>query len=168
VKFKEINIESLKINPFVMLNKEWGLLSAGNAERYNTMTIAWGSMGVMWNKPTFVVVVRPQRFTKEFVDSNEMFTMSFFPSSCNNALQILGTKSGRDCDKVLESGLTPLFLDSAVAFEEAHTIFVCKKLHGGQQLNPVNFTDKSIDAKIYPDKDYHYYYTGEIVKVLQA
>ena len=167
MSFKEIDLKSLKINPFVMLKDEWALLTAGNEEKHNTMTIAWGSLGVMWNKPVFVVVVRPQRYTKEFIDNNEMFTVSFFSDEYNNALQLLGTKSGKDCDKIAESGLTTMFSDGTVAFEEAHTIFVCKKLHGGQQLDPAAFIDKSIDSTIYPDKDYHYYYTGEIVKVLQ-
>ena len=166
MSFKELDIKELKINPFVMLNDEWALLSAGNAQKHNTMTIAWGSMGIMWAKPIFVVVVRPQRYTKEFIDNNEMFAVSFYPEKYRKALQLLGTKSGRDCDKIAESALTPFYLDNTVAFEEAHTVFICKKLHGGQQLNPADFVDKSIDTAIYPDKDYHYYYTGEVVKVL--
>jgi len=167
MQFKEVDLKTLKINPFVMLKDEWGLLTAGSTEKYNTMTIAWGSLGVMWNKPIFVVVVRPQRYTKGFVDINEMFTVSFYPEEHKNALQILGTKSGRDGDKITESALTPLFTDNTIAFEEAHTIYVCKKLHGGQPLDPAFFTDPGLDKTIYPDKDYHYYYTGEIVKVLQ-
>ena len=150
-----------------MLSEEWGLLSAGNQEKYNTMTIAWGHMGVMWTKSVFTAVVRPQRFTKEFMDSMDMFTVSFYPENCRKALELLGRKSGRDGDKIAESGLTPLFLDNTIAFEEAHTIFVCRKLHGGQQLDPAKFIDFSVDQTMYPDKDYHYYYTGEIVKVLQ-
>ena len=168
MSFKELDIKELKINPFVMLNDEWALLSAGNAQKHNTMTIAWGSMGIMWAKPIFVVVVRPQRYTKEFIDNNEMFSVSFYHEKYRKALQLLGTKSGRDCDKISESSLTPLYLDNTVAFEEAHTIFVCKKLHGGQQLDPVDFIDKGIDTTVYPDKDYHYYYTGEVVKVLHS
>ena len=166
--FKEVDANTLKLNPFVMLNEDWGLLSAGDAEKHNTMTIAWGSLGIMWAKPVFSVVIRPQRYTKEFVDSNELFTVSFFPDGYRKALNILGTKSGKDCDKIAESGLTPFFPDGTVAFEEANMIFICKKLHGGQQLDPTVFIDKSLDSVMYPKKDYHYYYTGEIVKVLQG
>ena len=164
--FSEVDIKSLSINPFVMLNDEWGLLSAGDASRYNTMTIAWGGFGVMWHKPTITVVVRPQRYTYEFVEKLDLFTVTFFPDEYRKALQLLGTKSGRVCDKITESGLTPLFVDGTVAFEEAHTVFVCRKLHGGQQLDASKFVDLSLDSAIYPDKDYHYFYMGEVLKVL--
>ena len=164
--FKEIDIKSLEINPFVLLNDEWGLLSAGNETAYNTMTISWGSFGVMWNKPVVSVVIRPQRYTKEFVDKLDLFTVSFFPGSYKKALQLLGTKSGSECDKITESGLTPFFIDGSVAFDEANMIFICKKLHGGQQLDASKFVDLNIDSTMYPDKDYHYYYTGEAIKLL--
>jgi len=167
MSFKEVDVNSLSVNPFVMLNDEWGLLSAGDSSRFNTMTIAWGSMGVMWHKPVLTVVVRPQRYTYEFVEKLDLFTVSFYPDSYRKALTLLGTKSGRDCDKITESGLTPLFVDGSVAFEEAHTVFVCKKLHGGQQLDASKFVDLSLDSAMYPDKDYHYFYIGEVLKVLQ-
>ena len=167
MSFHEVDLKTMKINPFVMLDDEWALLSAGNAEKYNTMTIAWGSVGYMWYKPVFVVVLRPQRYTKEFLDNHDLFTVSIYPERYKGALQILGTKSGRDSDKISESALTPLFLDDTIAFEEAHTIFVCRKFHGGQQLDPSVIIDKGLDSEIYPDKDYHYCYTGEIIKTLQ-
>jgi len=165
--FKEVSYESLNVNPFVMLKDEWGLLSAGDAEKHNTMTIAWGGFGVMWNKPTMTVVVRPQRYTKEFIDNSDLFTVSFFPDGHKKALGILGTKSGRDCDKIAESGLTPIFVDDQLAFEEANLVFICRKMHGGQQLDASKFVDKSLDAENYPDSDHHYFYIGEVVKVLQ-
>ena len=163
--FEKIKLESLKINPFVMLNDDWALVSAGNAGKFNTMTISWGTMGIMWNKPVFMVFLRPQRYTKEFVDSFDLFTVSFYPDEYKKALDLLGTKSGRDCDKVAESRLTPCFFDDTVAFEEAHTIFVCRKLFGGQQLDASKFVDLSIDPAMYPEKDYHFFYFGEIVSV---
>ena len=167
MSFREVDIKSLKLNPFVMLDDEWGLLTAGNEETYNTMTIAWGSMGIMWRKPTFTVVVRPQRYTYEFIEKYNTFTVSFYPESCRSALNLLGKKSGRDGDKIAESGLTPFFTDDTVAFEEAHTIFICRKLYGGHQYESAKFVDKELDREIYPTKDHHYVYTGEIEKVLQ-
>jgi len=167
MSFQEIDLKMLELNPFVMLDDKWALLTAGNPEKFNTMTISWGSMGIMWSKPVFTVVIRPQRYTKEFVDNHDFFTVSFYPDTWKKALEMLGVKSGRDTDKISESELTPLYVESTVAFEEAHTIFICKKLHGGQQLDPSAFIDASLDSTIYPDKDYHFYYTGEIVKVLQ-
>jgi len=166
--FREIEAKSLLLNPFVMLDDDWALLSAGHRGKFNTMTISWGNMGIMWGKPILTVVVRPGRYTKEFIDALDLFTVSFYSNSYRKALELLGSKSGRDSDKITESALTPLFIDDTVAFEEAQRIFLCRKLFGGQQLDAAKFVDKSLDPAIYPDKDYHYFYIGEIVKVLEA
>lgn len=163
--FKEIKLETMQINPFTMLNNEWALVSAGTPKKFNTMTISWGTLGIMWNKPVAVIFLRPQRYTKEFVDSLDLFTLSFFPEKYKKALGILGARSGRDCDKIKLSGLTPNFLSNTVAFEEAHTIFICKKLFGGQQLDSSKFIDTNLDISLYPNKDYHYMYFGEIEKI---
>jgi len=166
--FREIEAKSLLINPFVMLDDDWALLSAGGVGKFNTMTISWGNMGIMWGKPILTVVVRPQRYTKEFIDDMDLFTISFYSNSHRKALELLGSKSGRDSDKITESALTPLFIDDTVAFEEAERIFLCRKLFGGQQLDASKFVDQSLDSTMYPNKDYHYFYVGEIVKVLEA
>jgi len=164
---KEVSLKSLKIDPFSMLDdEEWALLSAGNAEKYNTMTIGWGCYGIIWHKPVVTVFVRPQRYTKEFLDTLDLFTVSFYPLSSKKSLEFIGSKSGRDGDKISGSGLTPVYIDGTVAFSEAHTIFVCRKLFGGQQLDATKFVDKSLDLKFYPNRDYSYIYFGEIGKVL--
>jgi len=165
--FKEIDIKDMKFNPFTLLNDEWGLLSAGNEDSFNTMTISWGFVGVMWHKNVVAVVVRPQRYTKEFIDKFDKFTLSFFEPDKKEALTILGRKSGRDCDKVKESGLTPHFLHSSVGFKEAKMTFVCKKLFGNQQIDFEKFIDKTIVPSLYPNNDFHFIYIGEIEKVLQ-
>jgi len=164
--FKEIDAKTMKINPFTMLNDEWALVTAGTPEKFNTMTVSWGAMGIMWNKPVAVIFLRPQRYTKEFVDNEDLFTLSFYPKEYKKALGLLGSKSGREGDKVAESGLTPYLMNDSAAFKEAHTIFVCRKLFGNQQLEASKFIDISLDSSMYPDKDYHYMYFGEIVKVL--
>jgi len=166
MSFKEIDVKTMQINPFTMLKDEWALVSAGAADKYNTMTVSWGAMGIMWHKPVAVIFLRPQRYTKEFIDNLDVFTVSFYPKEYKKALGVLGSKSGRDGDKITESGLTPYFTDDTVAFEEAHTIFVCRKLFGDQQLDPSKFADKSLDEMHYADKDYHSMYFGEIEKVL--
>jgi len=112
--------------------------------------------------------LRPQRYTKEFVDNSDLLPVSSYPSEYKKALELLGTKSGRDCDKVAESGLTPLFIGGSVAFDQAHTIFICKKLFGGQQLDASKFVDSGLDPTMYPEKDYHYFYYGGIETVYQC
>ena len=167
MSFQEIELKSLAGNPFAAICDEWALLSAGNEEKFNTMTIGWGTMGVIWHKPVVTAFIRPQRYTKEFVDNSELFTVCFFPGEYRKELERLGSKSGRGFDKMAGSSLTPCFIDGTVAFDEASIVFVCRKLYGGQQLDPSRFVDSKLDKKFYPDKDYSYIYFGEIVRVLQ-
>lgn len=167
MKFKEVKVEELTFNPFTKIGSEWMLITAGDENGFNTMTASWGGMGVMWSKNVVTTYIRPQRYTKEFVDANETFTVSFYGPEYKKALNLCGTLSGRDCDKVAEAGLTPLFIDGTTAFEEANMIFVCRKLYS-DPMPAENFLDKENDQKWYPDKDYHTMYISEVVKVLVA
>lgn len=165
--FKEVKVEDLNFNPFTRIGSEWMLITAGNEKAFNTMTASWGGMGVIWNKKVVTTYIRPQRYTKEFVDANELFTVSFYDEKYRKALNICGTLSGRDCDKAAKAGLTPLFLDGTTAFEEANMIFVCRKLYCAP-MSGDHFLDREDDEKHYPEKDYHTMYISEIVKVLVA
>lgn len=163
--FREVKIEELQFNPFTKIGKEWLLITAGNSEKFNTMTASWGGLGVYWSKNVVTTYIRPQRYTKEFVDNNDTFTIAFFDETYREALNICGTISGRDINKVEKAGLTPYFVDDTVAFEEANMIMVCKKLyHDTMPLE--NFDAKENDKKWYPEKDYHTMYISEIIKVL--
>lgn len=86
------------------------LVTAGNAEKFNMMTASWGGLGFLWNRPVAFVFIRPQRYTFDFVERNEGFTLSFFGEEYRKVLQLCGTKSGREIDKVAETKLTPLQL----------------------------------------------------------
>lgn len=163
--FKEVSIEALQLNPFTKIGKEWMLITAGNEEKHNTMTASWGGVGVMWGKNAATVYIRPQRYTKEFVDDAERFTISFYSEKYRKALNICGSKSGKDCDKESEAGLTPYFVDDTTAFEEADMIFVCRKMYH-QAMLPECFDEPEHDGKWYPGKDYHVMYIAEIEKVL--
>ena len=163
--FREIDIQKLSFNPFEKIGKQWMLITAGDEKKHNTMTASWGAMGVMWGKNVLTVYIRPQRYTKEFVDAQDLFTVSFYGEEWRNALNICGTKSGRDNDKETEAGLTPYYLDGTTAFQEAEMIFVCKKQYH-QEMKPEFFDQKDNDTKWYSDKDYHTLYMGEITKVL--
>ena len=129
MNFKKIEEKDLLINPVTMFAEDWPLLASGDEEdNYNTMTIAWGHIGAVWNKSAITIYVRPQRYTKEFTDRNELFTVSVLPSSYKDALLYLGKTSGRDEDKVLKAGITPIFDQNTTYFEEAELVFICQTL----------------------------------------
>lgn len=164
---KEIAVSQLTINPMTLIGKEWMLVTAGCEERgYNTMTASWGHLGAIWNKPTAVCYVRPQRYTKEFVDREELYTLSFFPGY-KKELAYLGSHSGREEDKVAKAGLTPVFGDGFTYFAEASLVLVCRKLYRAPLLEE-GFTDQNVLESCYPQRDFHDLYVGEIVKVLTA
>lgn len=165
MSFKEIKPEEIVGNPFTMIGKQWMLITAGDEKKFNTMTASWGSMGIMWGKKAVTTYIRPQRYTKEFVDTNDTFTITLFDEAYRSALNLCGSVSGRDRDKVKEAGLTPYYVDGTTAFEEASIILVCKKMYH-VSMPPENFDDQTQDAKWYPDKDYHTMYISEILKVL--
>lgn len=163
--FKEIKYEELNLNPFTKIGNEWMLISAGNKDKYNTMTASWGALGFIWHKPAVTVYIRPQRFTKEFVDASEFFTVSFFGKEHKKALALCGAKSGRDTDKITEAGLSPYFVDGTISFNEAELILVCKKMFH-TPLPEGAFDVKANISEWYPEKDFHTMYIGEVTKVL--
>lgn len=165
--FQEINLEELQFNPFHKIAKEWMLITAGDENKSNTMTASWGGLGIMWGKNIATVYIRPQRYTKEFVDAGDTFTISFLPETCRKALGVCGKISGRDVeDKWAQAGLHPYYTDGTTAVEEADLVFVCKKQYH-QTMKPECFDAQENDGKWYPDKDYHIMYMAEIVKVLK-
>lgn len=164
---KTISIEELNFNPFTLIGNEWMLITAGNINSFNTMTASWGSLGYMWARPVAFCVIRPQRFTRKFVEENEFFTLSFFGRVYRSALEICGKYSGKNVNKVEMAKLTPKEDEEfkTVFFDEANLVFVCKKIYF-QDIIPENFLDKTI-YNFYPAKDYHRMFIGEIVKVLK-
>ena len=160
-KLKKINIQDFKINPFEAIGRQWLLISAKKDGKCNTMTAAWGGLGVLWSKNVSTIYVRPQRYTDEFVDGSDYFTLSFFDESYKKTLGYLGRVSGRDEDKIAKSELTLIDKDNMVGFEEASLVIVCRKIYK-QVLEKACFVDEEIDHKIYPDEDYHHMYVGEV------
>lgn len=160
---KKIDIKALKENAVSLFDDKWTLITAGNKESYNTMTASWGAMGELWNKDVCFIFIRPQRYTYEFTEREEYFTLSFFGEEQRKALAFCGRNSGRDCDKAKETGLTPKEIGSSMTFEESEIVLLCKKLYC-QDINPDGLIDKTIDGSCYPDKDYHRMYVGEIVE----
>lgn len=170
--FKELPIDQLQLNPFIAFGKDWMALAAGNeADGCNAMTIAWGHFGSLWERgshrnclPTAICYVRPSRYTKEFLDKEERFTLCTFAPVQKKALGVLGSCSGRDGDKIAAAGLTPVFTDGTVAFAEAKMVYVCRKLYHAPLLKS-GFVDKGLIDFNYPQRDFHEMYVGEIIKV---
>ena len=162
---KEINIRELKDNFVKMISNDWALLTAGKSDDFNTMTVSWGGIGELWNKDVCFVFVRPQRYTYEFMEKNDYFSLSFFGGDYKKELGICGSKSGRDIDKIEETGFSPIDLGEATGFEQAKVNVVLKKL-AYQDMKPDGFVDESI-MKNYANNDFHRAYVGEIVKVVQ-
>lgn len=162
--FKEIDVREIKENAVKLICDDWGLVTAGDEEKLNTMTVSWGAIGELWKRDMVTVYIRPQRYTKEFLDAKTHFTLSFYPEELKDIHKICGVKSGRDVDKVKECNLTPNFSENAPYFEEAKLVIVCKKV-ARSRFELENFIDPTIDSENYHG-DYHYVYYGEIEKVL--
>ncbi len=161
----DIPLETLSLLPVHVWNRRWFLLAAGDfaAADFNVMTVSWGGLGVMWGKPFALVVVRPTRHTRAFIDKSPGFTLSVLPQSQRRILDFCGSRSGRDEDKVKATGLTPIASRrvSAPSFEEAELVLECRKSYFSD-LDPAHFLDPSIEQH-YPAKDYHRVYFGEVL-----
>ena len=127
----EILPTEISKNPIALFDEQWALLTAGEPGNLNTMTISWGSLGELWNKPVVSVYVSCDRYTFEFMERNDRFTVAFFPEKYRKALGYLGSHSGRDSDKIAESGLTLEFLESGQpSFAEAEMVIEARKIYG--------------------------------------
>lgn len=161
VSFQKIDVKELSFNPFVKIGTEWMLITAGDGEKVNTMTASWGGLGVLWSDNVGFVFIRPQRYTREFVDKADRFTLSFFDGDYKKELGVLGKRSGRDGDKIADVGFTVRDFDGVPAFEQASLVLVMKKLYR-DTIKSECFIEKDADTQHYPDKDYHIVYIGRV------
>lgn len=163
----EISHQNFLSKSFELWDKTWLLLTSGDFGKcdFNSMTVAWGGIGIMWNKPMAIVVVRPTRHTFKFINSYDTFSLCVFSEQYRSALNLLGSKSGRDGDKIKASGLTTIASSSIAApiFKEAELALECRKMYW-EDLNPQHFLLPDID-KNYAKKDYHRMVMGEVVKI---
>ena len=159
----KVNPEAWVGNVFEAVGKDWFLLTAGTEEGgFNFMTASWGQMGILWNKPSVTCYVRHSRRTYEFMEQQETFTLTFFGQEQRDALRFCGSHSGRDCDKVKETGLHPVTLDGgAVSFEEAKMVLVCRKRFAADV--PLDDLPADVRQSFYGDSDLHRLYIGEIL-----
>ena len=146
---------------------EWALVTAGTKDGgWNTMTIGWGTAGVLWSRPTLTVFVHPWRHTHRFLLENDYFTVQLFNNEHKRDLGILGAKSGRDGNKVALTALTPKAIEHGVTFEEATTTFVCKKIYSHAiELDAMPESIRDGLGEFYAT-DAHTVFVGELVEVL--
>lgn len=163
---QKIDIRQIEESAVKMINDDWALLSAGDENGWNTMTVSWGGLGELWNKDVAFVFVRPQRFTKEFIDKDSRFTLSFFGGKMKKEMGVCGRVSGRDCDKAALAGISPVFDEAGVFVDGAEYVLFCKTLYT-DAIDPEGFVDKTLDEANYAQKDYHKVYVAEIEKVLK-
>ena len=162
---RNIDPKQIAKNPFSLIGDQWMLITAGDGENCNTMTASWGGVGVLWQAPVATCYIRPQRYTKKFMDEQDYFTLTFFGEEHREALKLCGTKSGRDVDKVKACGFTVKTAEcGAPYFEQAELVIVCRKRYV-QDFDP-NAIPDDVKEKQYPNEDYHTMYIGEIVEVL--
>ena len=163
-KVKAMDIER---NAVALVAKDWMLITAGNEVSFNTMTASWGALGELWAKPVFMCFVRESRYTHQFMQDNDYYTLCFFDEAYRDKLQLLGSKSGRDTDKIKESGLTPVATPlGSMAFAEARMIIECKKLYSAP-FDPANFHDAGLFSSIYTghETSMHTQFIGQTVNV---
>ena len=158
--FHKINPHEYPFNAFQEIGDNWTLITARNGERVNTMTASWGGLGVLWGRDVATVYIRQTRYTREFVDAQEYFTLSLFDGH-RKALALLGTKSGRDGNKIAEAGFHVEMLEGQPAFAESKAVMICRKLY--QDDIPLDRLPADIVEKFYDDGDYHTMYIGEIL-----
>jgi flavin reductase (DIM6/NTAB) family NADH-FMN oxidoreductase RutF len=163
--FNEIAPERFDVSPFRAIGTEWMLIAAEKAGRVNAMTASWGGLGVMWRKNVVFAVIRPQRFTKEFVDGSDTFSLNFLGPDRKNDLSYFGSVSGRDEDKIARTGLTVVHDAGAPYFAEAGTAILCRKLFA-QPYEERSFIDPKIAKELYAAGDFHTLYIGEVLKIL--
>lgn len=164
--FRKVEPEEFSDNSFRIIGKDWMLITAEKDGKVNSMTAAWGGLGVMWGENAAFAVIRESRYTKEFVDSADSFSLTFFdPAQHREMLGYMGKVSGRDADKAKECGLNIVHHEGVPYYQEARTAIFCKKQYC-QKLEAECFTVPELDEKWYADKDYHYLYIGKITDIL--
>ena len=161
----EMNVRELALNPFEKIGKSWMLITAGTQESFNSMTAAWGGFGSLWNKNVAFTFICPERYTYEFAEKYDTFSLTFFEESYREQLYIMGQASGRDIDKVKECHFTPAFYEGCPYYEEASLVLICKKVYA-DDMKKENMASQA--QVIYSGgMAVHRMYIGEVVKILK-
>ena len=157
--FQPYPIDTIEINPFKLIGKDWGVITVEKDGKVNAMTAGWGGMGVLWGKNVMNIFVRESRYTKEFLDQTDLFSVTFFEDKYRSSLKYLGAVSGRDEDKIKNARLNVNHDLNVPFIDEGNFVVICKKLMSAPVL-PENIPEE-YKKEWYPDGDYHTVYLGE-------
>lgn len=168
--FHEVDAHELTLRPFDAFDRGWALLAAGSEASSNCMTISWGGLGTLWNRPVATAYVRQSRYTKQFLDGSDTFSVNLFDGTERPALGILGKVSGRDGDKLAQTDLTQSLADGTPVIDQARVVLVCRKTYVGP-LAPKGICDPEVEPRNYSGANagnYHTMYVGYVEHVLVA
>ena len=162
-----ISVEQLRLESYRIWDDNWFLLTAGDfvTGHFNSMTVSWGTIGSLWERPVAQVFVRPQRYTFDFIDRYDTFTLCAFTKEYRKSLSLMGSRSGRNLDKAATAGITPIAAElvPAPVYAEADLIIECRKIYWAD-FDPAHFLDKSI-LENYPASDFHRIFYGEMLGI---
>ncbi len=156
---------------FEKFDRQWALVTAGVEGDFNTMTVSWGGLGTLWSLPVATVYVRPSRYTHDFIEREGLFTVSFYPEKYRRDLALLGSKSGRDGDKVGGTSLEPVTittqLGQTVSFRQAELTLVCRKLYK-HNMDKYAISDEVAENNYEHGEPAHTLYIGEVIRVIKS
>lgn len=158
-------MKRLCIDAYEEFEKNWALAAAGTVADHNAMTIGWGGVGSLWGKQVVTIYIRPNRHTYGYFENNDCFTVSFYPEACKKALGVMGSRSGRDCDKDTEAGLTAIPCGESVTYKEARRTLLCRKLYY-QDMELERFPE-DVRERYFKSEPAHRMYIGEIVEIVE-
>ncbi|MBQ7935355.1 MAG: flavin reductase [Clostridia bacterium] len=159
---RHINPGELNENTFSLIGKDWFLITAGDKKQCNTMTASYGSFGILFGKPVAQIYVRPERYTYDFLEEQNGFSLSFFSEEYRDQLKYCGKASGKDEDKIKRCGFTTHFKEDGIPyFREARLTVICKKIYA-QDLNAELLNDATVRQAVYGSGGVHRMYVGEI------
>lgn len=164
---KKINPKDLKDNPISLFADNWFVVSSGDSTKFNEMTISWGNLGHVWEEPAVTIYIRNTRHTYSFIEKGKYFVLNGFEEKYRDKVKFIGTHSGRDTDKVKETGLTPKFTELGNPyFDEANLVIECEKIYY-DDIDRAQLFEKGQKMYSSDSKETHRMYIGRIVNIWQ-
>ena len=163
--FNKILAHEIEGNSIKIFKMDHPIVVFGDINHHNGLTVAWGSIGCLWSKDIATVYVKPTRYSFEFANQCEYFTIMWFDDRKDEINKVFGAKSGRDVNKEQLCNLTPFELDGGVAYKEASLIIVCKKIYQSPLDKNAILSEEVLNKPLYSDGLFHSEYFGEIVGV---